>query len=40
MLTRDVDYRCDEVNLRGYLAFEDQAGPRPGVGRRVHDPID
>jgi dienelactone hydrolase len=31
MLTRDVDYRCDEVNLRGYLAFEDHAGPRPGV---------
>jgi dienelactone hydrolase len=29
---RDVDYRCDEANLRGYLAIGDNAtGPRPGV---------
>jgi dienelactone hydrolase len=29
---RDVDYRCDEANLRGYLAIdENAAGPRPGV---------
>jgi dienelactone hydrolase len=28
----DVDYRCDEVNLRGYLAFdENAAGKLPGV---------
>jgi dienelactone hydrolase len=29
---RDVDYRCDEVNLRGYLAFDESiAEKRPGV---------
>ena len=29
---RDVDYRCDEANLRGYLAIDENAvGPRPGV---------
>ena len=31
MQTRDVDYRCEEANLRGYLAYENTAGPRPGV---------
>ena len=32
MPTRDLDYRCDDVNLRGYLAWNDAAaGPRPGV---------
>jgi dienelactone hydrolase len=31
MQTRDVDYRCEDTNLRGYLAFADGAGPRPGV---------
>jgi dienelactone hydrolase len=31
MQTRDVDYRCGEANLRGYLAHENAAGPRPGV---------
>lgn len=32
MPTRDLDYRCDDVNLRGYLAWNDNAaGPRPGV---------
>ena len=32
MPTRDLDYRCDEVNLRGYLAWNDNAtGPQPGV---------
>jgi len=32
MPTRDLDYRCDDVNLRGYLAWnEDAAEPRPGV---------
>src|SRR5436189_3121722 len=32
MLTRDLDYRCDDVNLRGYVASNDKAaGPRPGV---------
>jgi dienelactone hydrolase len=32
MRTRDIDYRCDEANLRGYLAMgENAAGPRPGV---------
>src|ERR1700712_5093931 len=32
MPTRDLDYRCDDVNLRGYLAWNDSAaGPRPGV---------
>jgi len=29
---RDVDYRCGEVNLRGYLAFDESiAEKRPGV---------
>jgi dienelactone hydrolase len=29
---RDVDYRCGEVNLRGYLALDERtAGNRPGV---------
>src|SRR5437868_15477657 len=32
MRARDIDYRCDEANLRGYLAMdENAAGPRPGV---------
>jgi dienelactone hydrolase len=32
MLTRDLDYRCDDVNLRGYLAWNDNAAAsRPGV---------
>src|SRR5882724_8314793 len=32
MPTRDLDYRCDDVILRGYLAWsDDAAGPRPGV---------
>ena len=32
MQTRDVDYRCGNADLRGYLAWnEDAAGPRPGV---------
>ncbi|MGH6642521.1 MAG: dienelactone hydrolase family protein [Bradyrhizobium sp.] len=32
MPTRDLDYRCDDVNLRGYLAWnDDAAAPRPGV---------
>ena len=32
MRARDIDYRCDEANLRGYLAVdENAAGPRPGV---------
>jgi dienelactone hydrolase len=31
MQTRDVDYRCEEANLRGYLAYENAAGLRPGV---------
>jgi dienelactone hydrolase len=31
MPTRDVNYRCEEVNLRGYLAWNESAGPRPGV---------
>ncbi|MBN8989851.1 MAG: dienelactone hydrolase family protein [Rhizobiales bacterium] len=32
MPTRDLDYRCDDVDLRGYLAWnDDAAGPRPGV---------
>jgi dienelactone hydrolase len=32
MPTRDLDYRCDDVNLRGYLALDDNAAaPRPGV---------
>jgi dienelactone hydrolase len=32
MQARDVDYRCGEVNLRGYLALDEStAGKRPGV---------
>ena len=32
MPTRDLYYRCDDVTLRGYLAWTDDAtGPRPGV---------
>ena len=32
MPTRDLDYRCDDVDLRGYLAGNDDAtGARPGV---------
>src|SRR3982074_1317795 len=31
MPTRDVDYRCEEGNLRGYLAWNESAEPRPGV---------
>jgi hypothetical protein len=31
-LTRDLDYRCDDVTLRGYVAWNDDAsGPRSGV---------
>ena len=31
MQTRDVDYRCEDANLRGYLAFHESAEPKPGV---------
>ena len=31
MQTRDVDYRCEEANLRGYLAWNESPEPRPGV---------
>ena len=32
MRARDIDYRCDEANLRGYLAFDESiAGKLPGV---------
>ena len=31
MQARDVDYRCGEVNLRGYLALDEGTGKRPGV---------
>src|SRR4051812_47369236 len=32
MQARDIDYRCGEVNLRGYLALDEStAWPRPGV---------
>jgi dienelactone hydrolase len=32
MQARDVDYRCGEVNLRGYLALDESiSGKRPGV---------
>jgi dienelactone hydrolase len=32
MQARDVDYRCGEVNLRGYLALDERiGGKRPGV---------
>jgi dienelactone hydrolase len=31
MPMRDVDYRCEDVNLRGYLTWNESAEPRPGV---------
>jgi dienelactone hydrolase len=31
MQTSDVDYRCGDVNLRGYLAFNESLERRPGV---------
>jgi dienelactone hydrolase len=32
MQTHDIDYRCEAVNLRGYLAFDDKVSARrPGV---------
>src|SRR5260370_33569794 len=31
MQTRDGDYRCEQANLRGYLAWNDSAEPRPGI---------
>src|SRR5258708_36508535 len=31
MQARDIDYRCGEVNLRGYLALDEGTGKRPGV---------
>jgi dienelactone hydrolase len=31
MPTRDVDYGCEDVNLRGYLAWNERSEPRPGV---------
>jgi dienelactone hydrolase len=32
MQTHDIDYRCEAVNLRGYLAFDETAhARRPGV---------
>jgi dienelactone hydrolase len=32
MQARDIDYRCDDINLRGYLALdENTTGKRPGV---------
>ncbi|MBR0692773.1 dienelactone hydrolase family protein [Bradyrhizobium lablabi] len=31
MQTRDLDYRCGETNLRGYVAFGEAGGKRPGV---------
>jgi len=32
MQTRDIDYRCEAANLRGYLAFDETAAARrPGV---------
>ena len=32
MQTHDIDYRCEAINLRGYLAFDETAtAPRPGV---------
>jgi len=32
MQARDIDYRCDDINLRGYLALDENAtGKRPGV---------
>ena len=31
MHLRDIDYRCGDTNLRGYLAFNESSGKRPGV---------
>jgi len=31
MQTSDVDYRCGDANLRGYLAFNESLERRPGV---------
>jgi dienelactone hydrolase len=32
MQARDIDYRCDDINLRGYLALDENTnGKRPGV---------
>jgi dienelactone hydrolase len=31
MQTRDVDYGCEELNLRGYLAWNESPARRPGV---------
>lgn len=31
MQTRDLDYAADGVTMRGFLAFEEAAGKRPGV---------
>jgi len=32
MQARDIDYRCEDINLRGYLAFDEKAsGRRPGI---------
>jgi len=31
MQIRDVDYRCEDANLRGYLAVDDGAERKPGV---------
>src|SRR5260221_12257504 len=31
MQTRDVDYRCEEAKLCGYLAWNESSEPRPGV---------
>jgi dienelactone hydrolase len=31
MQTRDIDYAADGATMRGFLAFNEQAGPRPGV---------
>ena len=31
MQTLDLDYAADGLTLRGYLACEDGASPRPGV---------
>jgi dienelactone hydrolase len=31
MQARDIDYRCGEINLRGYLALDEGTEKRPGV---------
>jgi dienelactone hydrolase len=31
MQTRDIDYRCDDINARGYLACNESKERRPGV---------